>query len=223
MSDSEMQKPQRIKLDLKTTLEQFFMGLIFLSPVFIFIGFTQIELGDSPTLLFGAVITFVLSLLCYFATDNYYVLDLDQRQLLYRFKFLIFKRVSKVVDFSGIHAVTLNQITLTGKHGVSYVYVPTLVLFNGKVLPVADAKSGKGEMHKLANKIAKASGAEFVQSYGTTEMLATRLPSGRYSFKARTKGVAPSDDPVWRFGAIIFILVCVAFIAMVIYKFSTGA
>lgn len=222
MSDSEKQIPQKIKLDLLTPLEQFFLGLMIISPVMIFVGFSQLKLGDTPVLLVGAVITFVLSFLCYLATDNYYVLDIGKRQLLYRFKFLIFERVSKVVDFSGIHAITINNITLRGKGKVSYVYVPELILFDGRVLPIADSKSNKIEMQKLARTIANASGADFVPSPGTTEMLPTRLPGGRYTFKPKTYKFSASQEVLWRIGAVIMILVCVPFIGMVIFHFIWG-
>ena len=138
MSDSELNIPERNKIDLKTPLEKFFQILMIISPIFIFIGFKQMGLGDSTFIFLSAIVTFVLSFFCFFATDNYYLLDMKKRMLVYRFKFLFFERLSKGADFSGIHAVTVNVSFVTAKGKTSYFYTATLVLFSGKVLPISD-------------------------------------------------------------------------------------
>jgi hypothetical protein len=78
----------RIKLELKTPLEQFFGALALLSPLFILMGYQQMQLGDRPWLLLGSVIVFLCAAFSYFATDNYYLLDLDKQGLFFRFKYL---------------------------------------------------------------------------------------------------------------------------------------
>jgi len=213
--------PKRIKLELRTLLEQFFLGGMLLSPIFIFIGYKQIEIGDSPALFFCAIVAFVLSIALYFVTDKYYLLDLDRGSLLYRFKFLFFERLSKVSDFSGIHSTTVDVVTIYGRHGSrSYFYVATLVLFNGRVLPVSDRNVKKVDAQKLAEFIAKATGATYVQNFGTSEMVAVKAPTGKYIFKTKSNAPSVLQQMLVKVFAFIMILVIVPFIAMVLYYFA---
>ncbi|MBU1105156.1 MAG: hypothetical protein KKB51_00710 [Candidatus Riflebacteria bacterium] len=218
--DAAENMPRRIKLELRTLLEQFFLGGTLISPIFIFIGHQQMNIGDSPALMLGAIVAFMLSLLLLFVTDNYYLLDLDKRALLYRFKFMFFERLSKVSDFSGVHAVTVDIVTIHGKYGAkSYFYIATLVLFNGRVLPVSDRKVKKVDAQKLAEFIAKATGATYVQSFGTSEMVAVKAPAGRYTFKAKSKEPSAAKQLIIKILALLMILVCVAFLGMLLYLF----
>lgn len=214
--------PEKIKLELKTTLEKFFMGIMILSFVLIFVGFSQMNTTHSPAIFVSAIFTFFLSFILYFATDNYYLLDLKKRALIYRFKFLFFERLSKVVDFSGIHAVTVNISQVTAKGKTSYFYVATLVLFNGKVLPVSDIESEKSAVQKLAEYIARVSGAQYVQSFGTSAMMAAKSPGGRYTFKPKLNVTTAAEKIMIQIGAVIMILVGIPFIAMVFYHFIKG-
>lgn len=222
MSDSVLKMKERIKIDLRTPMEQFFLGLMLLSPLLIFIGFHQMQLGDSPILFAGAILTFVLSCFCYFATDNYYLLDMNKRLLVYRFKFLFFERLSKVADFSGIHAVTVNTSSVTSKGKTSYFYVATLVLFNGKALPISDRESKKSEVQKLAEFVAKASGASYVQGSGNLGMVAVKLSGGRYTFRAESGATTPAQKFVMKLIAVIVILAGIPFIALIIYGLIKG-
>ncbi|HAE37535.1 MAG TPA: hypothetical protein DCG57_02715 [Candidatus Riflebacteria bacterium] len=212
----------RIKLELKTPLEQFFGALALLSPLFIFMGYQQMQLGDRPWLLLGSVIVFLCAAFSYFVTDNYYLLDLDKQGLFFRFKYLFIERLSLVTAFSGIHAVTLNVNAIRGKgsHNFTYYYVVTIVLFDGRVLPVTDMQQQRAEARKLADFIVKATGASLVENIGTSKMGAAKQ-GGRYTFKPLTYNDSGFNSIFAKIIAFIMIIVLSAFIGMTLYFFAT--
>jgi hypothetical protein len=220
MSEAEMQK--RIKLELRTPLEQFLLAVTILSPVFIFIGYGQMDIGQSPALMVAAILVCLTSALSYFFTDNYYLLDLDKNGLYYRFKFYFIERLSLVAPLSGIHAVTIDVKTIRSKSGhTSYYYVVTIVLSDGRVMPVSDMKDSKAEAKKLADFIVKASGADFVVNSGATNMIAVKGNNRRYTFKPRSYELSGISSILEKALALISILVLVPFIAAVVYYFLT--
>jgi F0F1-type ATP synthase membrane subunit b/b' len=98
--------------------------------------------------------------------------------------------------------------------------VVTIVLFDGRVLPVTDMQQQRAEARKLADFIVKATGASLVENIGTAKMGAAKQ-GGRYTFKPLTYNDSGFNSIFAKIIAFIMILVLSAFIVMSLYFFAT--
>ena len=128
------------KVDIRTPLEQFFLGLIILSPLFIWIGYSQMQVGDSPLIMQGAIIGLIVGLICSMITDNYYIFDSKKQLFIYHFHFFIYTKNITKASFSQISKASLDTMNLRSKNGHRFnMYKVQIILRNGKKIVLTDA------------------------------------------------------------------------------------
>lgn len=195
-SDHDLVLRGQVKLDSTTPLENFFYTGIWASPILFVFGLILIIATKSawfvPAIFLG-IFGFIPSVVFYFLTDNYYILDCDKKLLTYRFKFAFYEKKSVIARFSDIHAVTLKaKVTkssgdsdFTRKRDTFRKYQILIVLASGKVIPLSDLTFKVFEKEeKLGKKIAQTTGATFVQCQPskTSSPGIAKGHDGRYTF-----------------------------------------
>lgn len=177
----------RIKLELKTPLETVFMWLSFCSLFLLVIGFIgYMEDGWTSkvmVMVYLGVISVVFFGSLYFNTDNFYILDMERRELLYHFKFFFLRKITVAARFDDINAVTVSGSYHKTKHDQWYSYQTVYVNGDGKVFPLSDpAREAIGKQRDLASQIAELTGARYVENPPQT--FASECRSGsKYSFR----------------------------------------
>lgn len=177
----------QIKLELKTPLEALFMWLSIGSLFVLVIGaFNYMKEGGTPmsqVMSFLGLIFLGVFFNLYYNTDNFYVLDLDRKQLLYHFKFFFYKKISVAANFCDIHAVTVTSRYNRRKHDQWYTYQTVVVNNEGRVFQLSDPeREAIDKQRGLAEKIASLTGAVYVEN--PPESYADEVRHGsRYSFK----------------------------------------
>lgn len=180
------EQPSQIKLELKTPLERLFMWLSICSALVLFVGvvgYLEDGMGPLPisTMSVGLVgLVFFFNL--YYNTDNFYVLDLERKQLLYHFKFFFIKKISVAESFSDICAVSVSAKYHKSKHSQWYTYQVVYVNNDGNVYPLSDSeREAIQKQRDLAQKIASFTESEYVEN--PPECYATEVRKGSgYSF-----------------------------------------
>jgi len=184
------QTPGKIKLDLKTPLESFFFTAAFYSLV-IFLGGCYGWMKDGMTIVTklmlpaGAVCSAVFVTLYNF-TDNYYVLDVDEKCLFYHFEFLGYETERAMLTFSQVHALTVTSMQQVIGKKLVWTYQTVLVDNSGEVNGLSDMKSGSLEENKaLARKIADIIGVAYVEPLSEMVAEPVRGLNMRFSFEFR--------------------------------------
>lgn len=184
------QPPGKIKLDLKTPLESFFFTAAIYSIAFLLGGFygwmkdgmTMVTKFMLPT---GAVFSAVFVILYNF-TDNYYVLDVDEKCLFYHFEFLGYETERAMLTFSQVHALTVTSMQQVIGKKLVWTYQTVLVDSSGEVNGLSDMKSGSLEENKaLARKIADIIGVAYVEPLAEMVAEPVRGLNMRFSFEFR--------------------------------------
>ncbi len=190
----------KVKFDPRTPFENLFRTGIWLCPflglmsVFAYVA-TKISLFIP--LVFLGFFGMIPCLILYFLTDNYYILDCDRQQLMYRFKFLFYEKIYTYALFKDIHAVTIKSTVkrsssskTVGAPGAKsrkfWKYQILIALSSGKVLPITNLEQAifiKEE--KQAKKIAQTTKAKYVQGFDTrpSNPHIIKGNDGKYSFQ----------------------------------------
>lgn len=184
------QPPGKIKLDLKTPLESFFFTAAFYSVAFFLGGFYG-WMKDGMTMVTklmlpaGAVFSAVFVILYNF-TDNYYVLDVDEKCLFYHFEFLGYETERAMLTFSQVHALTVTSMQQVIGKQLAWTYQTVLVDNTGEVNGLSDMKTGSLEENRaLARKIAGIIGAAYVEPLAEMVAEPVRGLNMRFSFEFR--------------------------------------
>ncbi|PKL50463.1 MAG: hypothetical protein CVV42_02915 [Candidatus Riflebacteria bacterium HGW-Riflebacteria-2] len=184
------QPPCKIILDLKTPLESFFFTASFYS-LAVLLGGCHGWMKDGMTMvtklmLPAGAICSVAFVTLYNFTDNYYVLDIDEKCLFYHFEFLGYESERVMLTFSQVHALTVTAMQQVIGKKLLWTYQTVLVDNTGEVKVLSDMKSGSLEENKnLAKQIAGIIGAAYVEPQ--VEMVAepVRGLNMRFSFEFR--------------------------------------
>lgn len=161
--------PDKLKLELKTPLETFFMWAGIISGFILFAGFIgYIEDGLTSTaklmLASGGLLLALFGSL-YFHTDNYYVVDRIGERILYHFKFFFYRRVSTVCRFSEIALITTGGKREKSKHSVWWEYAVFFLTTDGDLVRVTDfVKDAFFDQKRFAQKLCDITGAKFVDA-----------------------------------------------------------
>ena len=194
------QPPGKIKLDLKTPLESFFFTAAFYCVAFFLGGFYG-WMKDGMTMVTklmlpaGAVFSAVFVILYNF-TDNYYVLDVDEKCLFYHFEFLGYETERAMLTFSQVHALTVTSMQQVIGKQLAWTYQTVLVDNTGEVNGLSDMKTGSLEENRaLARKIAGIIGAAYVEPLAEMVAEPVRGLNMRFSFEFREFDIM---DRLWR-------------------------
>lgn len=160
----------RLKVDLTTTLEQFFLGLTIITGGISGLALITLFTGDASwRFLFGALSAFLVSFGLYRMTDNYYIIDLKRKMFLYHFHFAFIEFDSTVAPFSKIVTCTTTSVHKSSKQKNRptkhwWEYAAVAVLDSGKVIPVTDFSSeALNASNYMAEKLANVFQTKFVQ------------------------------------------------------------
>lgn len=211
--------PTRIKLELKTPLENFFSwssvagGFLFLMGI---IGY--FEDGMVPMVkmfLIVGTITTTFFLALYYNTDNYYILDVQNKRLLYHFKFFFVRKIIVQASFSEISSLTVGGHREKSEDEAWWEYRILMINNLGKIIPLSDfQKDSIEKQRQLAQLIARLTGADFVESL--PEQIAEASPgiNGKFSFSHRSHTTSDSlqYNGLFLVGIIAFTLIMVALI-----------
>lgn len=168
----------RLKVDLRTPLEQLFLAALLLTGGFsllvLFSAFTG-EKG-AMSVFFASLLPFGVSFGLFWLTDNYYVVDLRNRLFLFHFHFGPVDFDWTVAPFSKIAACTTTSVhksSKSGKHGPTrhwWEYATVVVLDSGKIIPVSDfSRENLTASNLLAERLAKVFQAKHV--YGRSRCI----------------------------------------------------
>jgi hypothetical protein len=97
-------------------------------------------------------------------TDNYYVLDFDQRRLLYNGKFLGLKRISKVCSFSSLAGVVVESKKQHGDSGAYWEYWVSLVTKEGKAIVVSETQADPEMVNAFALDVSVLLGVDLAEA-----------------------------------------------------------
>ncbi len=161
--------PDKLKLDLKTPLETFFMWAAIISGFIGFAGFIgYIEDGltvVTKLMLAAGGISLAIFGGLYFNTDNYYILDRSSERLLYHFKFFFWRKVSTICSFNEISLVTTGGKREKSKHAIWWEYAAFILTTNGELLQMSDfAKEAFDKQKELARRLCEITGARFIDA-----------------------------------------------------------
>lgn len=122
--------PERMKIDLDTPLEIFFIISFILSLLGVFVAGgiaadSYFDGAGDPYSLAAFAIIIVLAVLmykCWRETDNYYILDTRARKLFYHYKFFSDRKITPVADFDDIECVAIGGTRMVNKGNESWSY-----------------------------------------------------------------------------------------------------
>ncbi len=156
----------RIRLEIDTPLERLWGYGIFYSALALAI-FGPMVFNDPAKFKFLLILllpVFFGSLLCYFNTDNFYVIDFSRQALMYRFKMFFYETYTLAAPFSQIAFVTVDGIQRSTKSRVWWEYALMICLKDGRLFPVSDhTEDGWEPAEDLGLKLARFFQAEFIQ------------------------------------------------------------
>jgi hypothetical protein len=151
--------PEKIKMDLRTPLEEGFRILRVVAPFF-GIGFLAAYFNDPDLVLAGTLGAGllglgVMSLILSWFTDNYYIFDVKSRVILYHFQILFFRRITTFAPFSSISSISVGSEKREGQGPEMFSVVVNLR--NGDVFPLCDPEPDAwAKMEKEAKKLSAA-------------------------------------------------------------------
>jgi len=170
----------RIKLDIKSLIESLFSTLIFpICAVLIFI--IGIVSKATPVLLAGSSLMIIVGLffLALKYTDNYYIIDLTSRSLIYHFEFFHIKKETKI---SGIdEAIGLGVSGVIRKDffsGWSCRYYLVFITDRGKLIRLSDESRELKQLNLEAKKIADFLNLNFYPGYSQKEIVVYETDEG---------------------------------------------
>lgn len=138
--------PGKIKVDLSTSLENFLLGAVGVAAFVALLLYVQGTFGGkksppNPELLkyVPLAIGFMAgALACWFGTDNFYVISVPNRKLLYHFKLFFMVKISPAADFEEIAAIGVTGVRHTHKGNVWWKYKICVVKNNGEFIDLSD-------------------------------------------------------------------------------------
>lgn len=163
----------RIKADVLTPLEMFFLGgsgLLLLGAVlfWVFLSEKIINVQFPYTAIYTAIFLALasLSFYCFKNTDNYYIIDTSARSVLFHFKFFESVKVSPYLGFdmvsaAGVTGRRIKQRRAFGGYYHYWTYQMVLLEKSGKMIAISesiDDEEGRNELNSRARELASAIG-----------------------------------------------------------------
>lgn len=208
--DSEVVIPDKIKLELTTTLEFTTMLIFGLSILLtIMAGFVclQTSVEIFRTILLSCIAINIFLFILYRNIDEYYVLDSKRQSLMLSRKIFSYESYTLYKPFVGsIDSVAVNGYYMKPKNSPGYwSHRPEIVLSNGKVIPIGDWKEKNyGYAIGTAKKFSKLTNVWLSSGSKQTEVV-PYLVDGKYAFRRKV-----FVDSAKRLGFLI-IVSCVVF------------
>ncbi len=162
----------RIKIDQITPLEAAFAASGFLGGFLLFIA--CISTGSLPVMNVFSVLALVflgVGVIGYRLTDNYYVVDLNRRQLVYHFEFLSVVQETVLADFQSVACITSHSELRHYKGEHWFDYATILILRDGTKFPLSNYK--KDDLlaaNARARLLAGCAGVDFVAGRENAEV-----------------------------------------------------
>ena len=154
-----------LKMDPDTVLEIFF-------PIAaVFTGLVSIGafVMRNNVVAFGFVFVTVALIVLWRTTDNYYLIDMDRKNILYHFDCLGFQKVKEVGRFSDVHVVTVDSCPRSRKRDGNgrverwSAYVVTVIFKSGERIRVSNWTSRNiGENNSVAQGLAERLNADYL-------------------------------------------------------------
>lgn len=203
-----MSKDKFKRLDLETSLEQFFFGMAAL-------GFLLLATGIAKFFYHGMMLStkyflgigIVLLPLFYILrrnVDNYYILDAEQNALFYHFQLFSYKSLKKCVEFSEIAGVTVSGRKCEGEENSEWDYRVLMLDKSGKTTPLSNLLRGSYEENcKLAKLIAEFTGCNYFETQPEMITEVQKSKDGKFVFKFRKATASDSG----RQGIVVFIII----------------
>ncbi len=142
-SDIRELDQNRYKLNLTTTLEDFFFNLFSLGltitvilSIIIFVKKNQIEYLSEITV--GFLALSLISWVLFKLTDNYYILDQNEGKVHYRFSFIFVEKLILKALTSDIKALSTDCILVVRRGGTQYKYSIVLITNSGKKIRISN-------------------------------------------------------------------------------------
>jgi hypothetical protein len=135
MNTPEKINEYRLKIDIITPLEYFFLWMIVLS-VIMFCVF--IFKDDTRPLLWVPLVTGAISTFLYKKTDNFYIIDTSKQKIIYHFFFLGFTREKEKYSFNDVFCVMPNTKREHRKSGSRWLNYLTILMKDGTFLRISD-------------------------------------------------------------------------------------
>lgn len=130
---------RELVLDLDSPLESFFTGMIIMSVIGI-VGILFSAMGKSSLLqwIYIPIVTLIISIILRTNTDEYYILDANSQEILFRRKFFGNERKNPVANFSDIFAATTAGNLTQTKHSKYWSYSALFVLKDARTIRITD-------------------------------------------------------------------------------------
>lgn len=148
--------PGKIKVDLSTALESSLLvvaGIAAFISVFLYVQgtFEGRKSPPIPELLNYLPISIGLmaaAVACWFGTDNYYIISVSKRKLLYHFQLFLTVKITPVADFEEINAIGVTGVRYTHKGNVWWKYKICAVKNDGEFIDLSD-EAGPEKLDEL--------------------------------------------------------------------------
>ncbi len=151
--------PGKIKVDLSTALENFLLtaaGITAFIAFFLYINgaFDGKKTQANPELLKFVPIALgfmAAAIACWLGTDNYYIINVTKRKLLYHFKIFFIIKITAVADFEEIHAFGVTGVRHTHKGNVWWKYKICAVKNDGEFIDLSN-EAGPEKLDELNDR-----------------------------------------------------------------------
>ncbi len=172
-----MQK--KIKIDVITPLELFWKFLLFIGWSALIIGLSNyFETNLSPLFTLIGIISLILGGLGHFYTDNFYILDIENRKILYCFNCLHIHRQTSYATFSDIIAIGVDGLEALDK--IKWTYRIVCCLSDGKVFGLSDFEKDFESVVEKAEKMSEIVGAPLFEPREKTPVKSGKKSDGRW-------------------------------------------
>ena len=170
LDEEEMAMLGRIKVDLDTSLEKAFSWAMW---GFLFVGLFCLKEGTvggkrhAPSPVMMSLVPYCIGFaLIAFAlrrgTDNYYVLDVRSRKVLYHFRFLTWEQIDRAFGFEDIRKLEMVIETRHSKHSSWEEFQLQLHRSVGQIVPFSDWEKERSSIQDRGEKMARLFGKKLV-------------------------------------------------------------
>ncbi len=188
--------PANVKVDLTTPLEALWViaAVIALFAAFYFYiegahghysKTSRIHYPPQPHLLVYAsyaIFAAAASFLCWFFTDNYYILNTKVKKILYHFKFFSIIKVSEFLSAEQLYAIGVTGTKKHSKRKSWWEYKIVIIAINGAVTDFSNyTRDGRGELNNRARGMAAVMGCHFAEC-PSGSILKSHIENGRVQY-----------------------------------------
>ncbi|MGE0707679.1 MAG: hypothetical protein AB7N76_08430 [Planctomycetota bacterium] len=207
----------RLKLELETPLESLWAWSSLLSGVAGFLALVNLSrLGPGPLIV--AVVALAASLLLSANTDNYYLLDLERGELLYRRQVFSHVSVRRQASFGEIAGAGVDCRQRSNKERRWCEYALVVILRDGRTLLVSDwQEERRAALDRQAQELAWAVGG---RSWGSFPERALSVRFDRRTGELRVDHPEPPSALVFAAVAMVLVAALIAIVTALLWKLS---